>query len=152
MEANSSAETLTAKTITTIRLETNLARIIPVGENFQDESPVRTNLTKIKYTLRPGDDKRLDKRGVLKVYNINTLIEIPVTGLLGQWKNTHVGTTIFKADDKWQIEGSDIKPILIYKKASASIVKRLIFKYKSINFLERVFSKRIAQENVFKNA
>lgn len=82
---------------------------------------------KISYTLKPGDYKRISKKGILKVYHLNEPIEIPVIQILGKWKETHQGITISKLDKEWQVEGdhvrSEKKPSFVTK------VKRGLSKY-----------------------
>lgn len=77
------------------------------------------------YTLQQGDDKRLNKDGVLRVYNSNEPIDIPVRRLLGNWKETHTGVTLIVADGQWCVEGNqvDIKPEPIVLAALKSILK-----------------------------
>lgn len=61
-----------------------------------------------RYTIRQGDDRRL-RDGVLRVYNIKEPIDIPVGKLLGRWKMSHIGVTVFTSNDQWFIEGEAFK-------------------------------------------
>lgn len=142
MEANSFVGISNASKITELELTSALKEqknIIEYG--LQNQVRLKSAVIKIRYTIEPGDCKRLNKQGILKVYNIDEPIEIPVTALLGKWKNAHIGITIFKLNEEWQIEGRQSQCIFSEKKAFVSIVKRLIFKYKPINTLEKLLIK-----------
>ena len=156
MEAISFAETSDASTITTTKPALRSVRMEIVEEDFKDITPNKEVTTKeaitIKYTIKAGDDKRIDKNGVLKLYNINKPIEIPVVRLLGKWKRSHVGATLYRIDEEWKVEGSQIQPIVHEKKPSVSIVKRLMFRYRPANAVERLFNKGISDDNIFRNA
>ncbi len=62
-----------------------------------------------KYTMQQGDEKRLSKNGVLKVYNIKEPIDIPVSKLLGNWKKSHIGVTLIVSNGQWCIEGGEFE-------------------------------------------
>lgn len=64
---------------------------------------------KYKYTIQKGDDKRLSRDGMLRVYHLKEPVDIPVRRLLGNWKKDHVGLTLVVVNDKWQIDGQIIK-------------------------------------------
>lgn len=60
---------------------------------------------KYRYILQPGDNKRLSRDGVLRLYSINKAIDIPVRKLLGKWKAGHIGVALVVLDGQWCIEG-----------------------------------------------
>lgn len=78
-----------------------------------------------KYTIVQGDDKRLNKDGVLRVYKMTEPIDIPVRRLLGNWKKSYIGVTLIVANGQWCVEGDsvDIKPVPIALAALQSIWK-----------------------------
>lgn len=57
-----------------------------------------------KYTIAPGDNQKLNKQGILRVYNLKESIDIPVRRLLGNWKPSHVGVTLIVANGQWCTE------------------------------------------------
>lgn len=73
------------------------------------------------YTIRHRDDKRLNREGVLRVYNFNEPIDIPVTRLLGRWKSSHVGVTLVLINERWHAEGKVVEET-DYKQATANLL------------------------------
>ncbi len=103
----------------------------------------KTKTVGLIYTLQQGDNKKLNRDGVLRLYYLDQPIEVPVTKLLGKWKRTHVGVTLSCLYENWQIEegeGQD-QPMQYnhqYVQSAAeqpllkfvfAIVKILLFKY-----------------------
>lgn len=76
-----------------------------VRDIFRSEINKKSISGKFSYTIQHGDDKRLSRNGVLRVYNINEPVEIPVGELLGKWKKSHVGVTLVVLNQEWHIEG-----------------------------------------------
>src|SRR4051812_335746 len=81
-----------------------LFNIMPVPETNLEKIQGQSLKEKLVYTIRQGDNKRLTRDGLLRVYNLNQKIEIPVTKLLGRWKNTHVGVSIIIIGKEYQVE------------------------------------------------
>ncbi|WP_018615550.1 RNA polymerase sigma factor [Segetibacter koreensis] len=79
----------------------------------------------LKYTIQKGDDKRLNKDGVLRVYNLSEPLDIPVRKVLGKWKKEQIGVTLVFVSGKWQIEG-EIVEHMINNLDSESGFKRLL--------------------------
>ena len=71
----------------------------------------RSHEVKLSYTIKEGDNKRLKRDGVLRVYNMKEPIDIPVHKLLGKLRNTHVGTTLYYANNEWQVEGGLVEHV-----------------------------------------
>lgn len=59
----------------------------------------------LKYTIKQGDYERLNREGFLEVYNLTEEIKIPVRQLLGKWRKAHIGITLIKTNERWQIDG-----------------------------------------------
>ncbi len=121
-------------------------------DNNQNHIQNKSEFIKIRYTIKQGDQKRLNKRGVLKVYKVDQLIEIPVTSLLGKWKKTHVGVTVFKLNEEWQIEGRQVQLIINSQMPFIAIIKTLILKYKPLYIMEKLGDRRMSEDNVLKDA
>ncbi len=75
-----------------------------VQNTTQNPSPV-----KLQYTIQKGDDRRLNRDGGIRVYNLREPLDIPVKKLLGKWKNEHVGVTLVYMNEKWIIEGEMVQ-------------------------------------------
>lgn len=75
-----------------------------VQNTTQNPSPV-----KLRYTIQKGDDRRLNRDGGIRVYNLREPLDIPVKKLLGKWKNEHVGVTLMYMNEKWIIEGEMVQ-------------------------------------------
>lgn len=58
---------------------------------------------KLTYTIQHGDNKRLNKDGVLRVYNMNQPLDIPVGKLLGNWNKSHIGVTLVVLNGQWSV-------------------------------------------------
>lgn len=82
------------------------AIIIDISKN---QAPKRSPGVKLTYTIQYRDGQRLKRDGVLRVYNINEPIEIPVTMLLGKWKKSHIGVTLTFENEEWHIEGGRVE-------------------------------------------
>ena len=80
------------------------------------------------YTIRQGDDKRLSKDGVLRVYNIMETINIPVRSLLGNWKKSHIGVTLIVTNGQWCIEGEEVEYCIPSEKG-VLIALRLLLRF-----------------------
>lgn len=72
-----------------------------VRDISEDQYGKKTPSLRSAYTLQEGDENRLNKNGVLRVYNLNEPLDIPVTDLLGKWRKQHVGVTLFLTNGKW---------------------------------------------------
>jgi len=81
---------------------------------FQTSGKNENLKEKLTYTIQKGDDKRLCREGVLRVYNIKEPIDIPIINLLGKWKNTHIGITLFVLNGQWYA-GKEFVENLTYK-------------------------------------
>ena len=68
-------------------------------------SAKKTQRAEVSYTIQKGDDKRINRNGILRVYNINEPIDIPVRQILGKWSKNFIGVTLVFAGDKWDIKG-----------------------------------------------
>lgn len=66
---------------------------------------------KLNYTIHESDERRLTKDGILKVYNMNERIDIPVTKLLGKWNRSHIGIHLIVVDGQWRVEGEMVTNI-----------------------------------------
>lgn len=86
-------------------LQTEKKSLIRVVQN----TTVKNECVKLKYTLQNGDDRRLNKEGVLRVYNMSEPLDIPVKQVLGRWKKEHIGVTLIFSNEQWHIEGEIIK-------------------------------------------
>ena len=111
----------------------------------------------LNYTFQQGDGQKLKKNGILRVYNINQPIEIPVTRLLGKWKESYVGVTVGVRGGEWVIE-KQIGVIEMEKDNRLSAVKvgiakqkKGIFKYKLPGIVRRIFSKETNDGNFLPN-
>lgn len=93
---------------------------------------------KISYTIQESDHKRLNKQGNLRLYNYKDAIEIPVTTLLGKWKGTHIGITIFKLNEEWQIEGGGPAFELPDRKPFVVRLKKLMLTTKTLSILKKL--------------
>ncbi len=67
---------------------------------------------KLTYTIQKQDYNRLNKEGVLRIYNLSKPVDIPITLLLGKWKNTHIGVTMKCINEKWEIEKGLVKHVI----------------------------------------
>lgn len=87
----------------------------------------------LKYTIQKGDDRRLNKDGVLRVYNLSEPFDIPVKKVLGKWKQEYVGITLVLVNEKWHIEDEKIKHVIQRHKDNSSLVlKRLLNSYNKL--------------------
>ena len=73
--------------------------------NMFKNQEVKYTENQFTYTVQQGDDKRVNKNGVLRVYDMNEPINIPVGNLLGKWKNSHIGVTLVVINEKWSVMG-----------------------------------------------
>lgn len=87
---------------------------------------VNKNIGNLQYTIQQGDDKRLSKDGVLRVYNMNEPIDIPVGKLLGRWKSSHIGITLIVSDNQWCIEGELTVPQIPKPEKGFSVLRQLL--------------------------
>lgn len=76
-----------------------------IRDFLQNEITEKNQKVKLVYVLQEGDYKRLNRNGVLRVYNINEPIDIPVKGLLGKWRNDYIGVAFILINDSWHIGG-----------------------------------------------
>ena len=83
----------------------------------------------LKYTLQKGDEKRLDKHGVLRLYNVSEALEIPVTQLLGKWTNDNVGVTLVFKHGNWQVTGEMNKHVIQRHRAESRLELKRLFKF-----------------------
>lgn len=79
------------------------------GNFFENDGENKNLVTRHVYTIKPGDNKRLTKDGVLKMYNIAEPVNIPVVALLGKWNKSHIGTTLVCINNMWAVKGGLIK-------------------------------------------
>lgn len=94
---------------------------------FRNQAAKISHKTKFTYTLKHGDDKRLNKEGVLRVYDLNKSVNIPVTELLGTWKDTHIGVTFVAGDNNWCLKGDIIKnKVTQHTPVLKTVVKQLL--------------------------
>lgn len=70
------------------------------GDNLNPKKKI--NFT---YTIQREDYRRIDKKGILRVYNLSEPIDIPVVRILGRWKKEHIGVTLIATNGKWCIKG-----------------------------------------------
>jgi len=108
------------------------AKILRESTSIDDEqnnARQQTEVIKFRYTIQKGDFRRLDRDGVLKVYKINEPVNIPVRRLLGKWKDTHIGVTIFKLNEEWKVEGEE--QVVHSKEALIAVAKRWLSKHKA---------------------
>ena len=125
------------------------SKIIDLNPNlFQDQN----QLVKHRYTVKQGDYKRLNKDGVLKVYNMNEPVEIPVTSMLGKWKNTHIGVTFFRIGEEWKVIGRQAEALNFVPQEFISKMKRLIVRFKPLYFFDKFFEDRLNGNNMLKDA
>lgn len=96
---------------------------------FKNQTVNESQRAKITYTIQRGDDKRLNRIGVLRVYNIKEPIDIPVRKLLGNWKNTHIGVTLIAINREWQIEGVMPEHILVKQEAGGLISLQQLLRF-----------------------
>lgn len=95
------------------------------AKNFDTNENERIRMC---YTIKEGDNKRLNKKGILVVYNLNQAIEIPVIRLLGKFKKTHVGVTLYRQHGLWQIEAQEeFRVTSLDKKTFTSKLETLIY-------------------------
>lgn len=99
------------------------AIVIDMFDNRMEQERKKIKFT---YTLKNGDDKRLNSEGVLQVYNISKPINIPVVKLLGKWEKTHVGITLIQINENWCIKGRMVKKITPDQKPAYAAFKRLL--------------------------
>ncbi len=92
-----------------------------VRDILQSPATQKSITGKFAYTIQKGDDKRLSRDGVLKVYNINEPIDIPVGKLLGNWKKSHIGVTLVVLNNQWCVEG-EVFEGRIYKRERGVLV------------------------------
>jgi hypothetical protein len=108
-------------------------------ENRQSKFQQQSGAIKIRYTIKQGDQKRLNRAGVLKVYYLDAPVEIPVIPLLGKWKKSHIGITFEKTDEEWKIE-RDYVPFRINTRPTfMEIVRRVLGKHKALYIREKAF-------------
>lgn len=90
-------------------------------------TPSYKRLTNLKYTIQEGDERRISKDGILRVYNLKESIDIPVQKLLGKWKKEHAGVTLVLINGKWNVEGEMAEhTIQSYGEESTISLKRLL--------------------------
>jgi len=143
MEANlylKNADKVEVKSSTSESLLFDIQRVPEIGAEKISGQTLKGELV---YTIRRGDNKRLTRDGLLRVYNLNQKIEIPVTRLLGRWKKTHVGLSIIITGKDYQVEGKQV-----HQKSDTSKT----FLWAAVSFPKFVFStvRRIILKN--KNA
>lgn len=114
----------------------------------QNRSQHKSQSIKLRYKITAGDCRRLNKDGVLKVYNMDQLVEIPVSRLLGKWKTTHIGITVFKTDDQWQVNQSQAECIINKKQSFIAIIKGLIIKLIPPQMLEKLLNGRLNENSL----
>ena len=81
------------------------------------------------YTILEGDDKRLNKDGVLTVYNINKQIDIPVRKLLGNWKKSHVGITLIVENGQWCVEGQPFEYCIPRQESAVLVALKSLLRF-----------------------
>jgi hypothetical protein len=81
------------------------------------------------YTILEGDERRLGKDGVLKVYNINKQIDIPVRKLLGNWKKTHIGITLIIENGQWCVEGQPFEFRIPKEESTVLVALRSLLRF-----------------------
>lgn len=96
---------------------------------FQNKESKKSQRVKLTYTIQQGDDQRLNRDGVLRMYNINKPIEIPVSKLLGKWKKNHIGVTLAIINEEWQIEGGLVEHIMHKQYSFISIAWQWIMRF-----------------------
>ena len=101
-----------------------------VVRNIFQTPAVDTSITgNHTYTILEGDDKRLSKEGVLKVYNINKQIDIPVRKLLGNWKKTHIGITLIIENGQWCVEDQPFEYCIPKQESAVLVAWRSLLKF-----------------------
>lgn len=140
--------------LTSVLLQTK-SIIIDINQKEATKKSERVILT---YTIKKGDNRRLNRDGILRLYKLDRPIEIPVTKLLGKWKHTHIGVTLACIYEEWQIEEGQVEHIMHkpFKFAAGHsvlkfglvIVKRLIF----LCLLEKLFQRRMDKDNLLEDA
>ncbi len=81
------------------------------------------------YTILEGDEKRLSKDGLLKVYNINKQIDIPVRKLLGNWKKSHVGITLIVENGQWCVEGQPFEYCIPRQESAVLVALKSLLRF-----------------------
>ena len=76
-----------------------------LAEEFFKNKAGKAKNVNFSYTVQKEDYKRLDKKGMLRVYNLSKPVDIPLVGILGKWKKQHIGVTLVAIDGKWCIKG-----------------------------------------------
>jgi len=114
---------------------------IAVGKSpFEQEKAVVRNIFQIPfsytsitgnhtYTILEGDEKRLSKDGLLKVYNINKQIDIPVRKLLGNWKKSHVGITLIVENGQWCVEGQPFEYCIPRQESAVLVALKSLLRF-----------------------
>jgi hypothetical protein len=100
-----------------------------VIDMFEHQEANKTQRVSLTYTIKHGDDKRMDKNGFIKVYDLNEEINIPVGRLLGKWKITHIGVTLVVINNKWRIEGEVFKTPPYKPEVSMRVAFQRLFKF-----------------------
>jgi RNA polymerase sigma-70 factor (ECF subfamily) len=78
--------------------------ILPAGA-YEKNFEVEKKKINFLYTIQSGDQKRINKNGILRVYHLSEPIDIPVGRILGKWKKEHIGVTLVAINGKWCIKG-----------------------------------------------
>lgn len=76
-----------------------------LAEDFFKNKTGKSKKINFTYTIQKEDYKRLNKNGILRVYNLSKPIDIPVVAILGKWKKEHIGVTLVVVNGKWCIKG-----------------------------------------------
>ena len=71
---------------------------------FGNRLEAKKGIIEFSYTIKAGDNKRLDRNGILTMYKLRQPVKIPVRGLLGKWNRKHIGVTFSFLDQEWQIQ------------------------------------------------
>lgn len=108
---------------------------------------------RLTYTFKAGDDKRINKNGILKVYNLSEPLEIPATKLLGKWKDTYIGISICLTNGEWQIEKKDYKKVVNIARENTLLttIKSQILRFTPTYILGKLFNRRIDNDNLLTN-
>ena len=95
---------------------------------FQNHEIDKATNEKFTYTIKQGDDKKLNKNGVLTVYNMSEPVDIPIEKLLGKWSNTHIGITLIAVNQRWMVKG-DMQTMVFKQESSVQSAFQKILKF-----------------------
>ena len=95
--------------------------------SLDKDTTSKKRTTNLKYTIQKGDDKRLNKHGVLRVYNLSEPLDIPVRKVLGKWKKEQIGVTLVFVSGNWQIEGEIVEHMINNLDSEAGFKRLLKF-------------------------